>query len=230
MKNAAGLVGVGIYSVPEASRMTGVSSGRIRRWLRGYDYIVKDERRTSPPVWAPDLPQIDSALALSFRDLIEVRFVDFFLRRGCTWKEIREAAGIAAEMVESSHPFSTKEFMTDGKTIFRRFGEGREGARILKVVREQYMIADLVDPALYKGIEFDNLSVVRWYPLAPNRRVVIDPGISFGQPVVRPEGVPTSTLFRAVQADGSVDFVAKAYEVSKPSVNAAIEYEQLLAA
>jgi hypothetical protein len=28
----------GIYSVRDAARLTGVSTGRIRRWLRGYRY------------------------------------------------------------------------------------------------------------------------------------------------------------------------------------------------
>jgi len=230
VNDEAALVGVGIYSVPDAARMTGVSSGRIRRWLCGYSYRVGKEVRTSPQVWLPDLPRLDSAMALSFRDLIEVRFVDYFLRKGCSWKEIRDAAEIASRIVKSSHPFSTKEFMTDGRNIFRRSIEDLEGTKILKVVREQYMIAEVVDHALYKGIEFDNLNAVRWFPLEPNRRVVIDPGVAFGQPIVRPEGVPTSTLFRAVRADGSVDFVSKSYQVSKASINAAVEYEQTLAA
>jgi hypothetical protein len=34
----------GIYTVPEAARLTGVSTGRIRRWLRGYRYTSRKKK------------------------------------------------------------------------------------------------------------------------------------------------------------------------------------------
>ena len=45
-------LGIGIYSVPEASRLSGVASQRIRRWLRGYHYDVRGAARESAPVIA----------------------------------------------------------------------------------------------------------------------------------------------------------------------------------
>lgn len=210
--------------------MTGVSAARIRRWLRGYSYRSGDKTRVSARVWKPDLAPIDHALALSFRDLIEVRFVDFFLRKGVTWKEIRAAAACAAELANSTHPFSTKKFKTDGRKIFAKLQERGGNLRILQLVEQQYAIGEVLDPLLYAGIEFRNLDVIRWFPMDPSRRVVVDPTIAFGQPVVRPEAVPTRTLFRAYRADQEVDVVAKAYSVSKSSVLAAVEYETHLAA
>src|SRR5262245_60731080 len=108
------LIGVGIYTVSEAVWLTNVSPARIRRWMLGYDFQVGDKKRSSAPVWTPDLPKIDDSLALSFRDLIEVRFVDYFLRHGVSWNMLREAAAYASQEVGSSHPFSTSKFKTDG--------------------------------------------------------------------------------------------------------------------
>src|SRR5439155_7110457 len=39
----------GIFSVPEAARLTRVSTGRIRRWLKGYRYTSREKSYASPP-------------------------------------------------------------------------------------------------------------------------------------------------------------------------------------
>ena len=85
--NANSLVGVGIYSIAEAGRLTSVASARIRRWVRGYTLDSRGGQHHSPAVWQRQLPIIDGNLAVSFSDLIEVRFVDLFLRRGVSWPD-----------------------------------------------------------------------------------------------------------------------------------------------
>ena len=70
----------GIYSLRDAARLTGVSSGRIRRWLRGYHYRSREKFYSSPPLWQGQWAPIERSLALGFLDLIEIRFVDAFLR------------------------------------------------------------------------------------------------------------------------------------------------------
>jgi uncharacterized protein (DUF433 family) len=224
------LLGVGIYTITEAARMTDVSSGRIRRWLRGYKYRTKDEQRESPPVWRPDLPIVEDTLALSFRDLMEVRFVDYFIDKGVSWKMLRRAAQYASEIVGSTHPFATRKFQTDGHRIFSEFGKRPRERRIMDVVSTQYSLPQ-VEPLLYKGLEFaSDINIVRWFPMAPSKRVVVDPAIAFGQPTVSPEGVPTSILAKAMSVEQSVDRVAKWYEISKRSVAVAVEFETRLAA
>src|SRR4051812_45573373 len=84
--------GVGIYSILEAARLTGVAPRRIRRWIRGYSFRgATGQTRRSAPVFHSQLPVIDGQAALGFLDLIEVRFVDAFLKRGVQWPAIRLA-------------------------------------------------------------------------------------------------------------------------------------------
>lgn len=229
-QDAPALIGIGIYSVPEAARITGVSAGRIRRWVRGYSFRSGDDVKQSPRLWAPDLQPIDHSLALSFRDLIEVRFVDFFLSKGVAWKELREASACASELVGSSHPFSTKRFKTDGRKIFATLRTAGRFSHLLQVVDRQFAIFEVLDPLLYAGLEFRHLDVIRWFPLESSRRIMIDPQVAFGQPVVNPEGVPTRALARAVLADGDAELVARSFAVSRLSVQAAVEFEEKLAA
>src|SRR3546814_13356306 len=100
------LLGVGIYSIPDASRISGVSASRIRRWARGYRYKVGNEARRSPAVWAADLPPIDGVFSLSFLYLLEVRLIDAFLEPGLSWTKLRPAAAAAKELFGTSHTFS----------------------------------------------------------------------------------------------------------------------------
>jgi uncharacterized protein (DUF433 family) len=224
------LLGVGIYTVPEAAWMTNVSAPRIRRWMRGYKFRVGDKTHASSAVWKPDLPEIGDALALSFRDLIEVRFVDYFLKAGVSWNMLRQAGIHASEIVKSTHPFSTRKFKTDGRTIFAELGERPSGRKLLDLVRKQYAIQGIVAPYLYEGLEFDKDHPARWFPLKNSRRVVIDPAVAFGQPTINPEGVPTLILARAFDVEKDVERVANWYEVPKRSVQDALNYQQRLAA
>src|SRR2546429_9784687 len=112
------LLGSGIYTVPEASNLSGVSTGRIRRWLKGYRYKSHKKRYASPALWRGELEPIHNSLALSFLDLIEVRFVDAFLGRGVSWAILRRARQRAQELFNDSHPFCSNRFATDGHAIF----------------------------------------------------------------------------------------------------------------
>ncbi len=73
------LLGVGIYGVTEAARLTGVSPACIRRWLRGYSYNSTGGQREIMPVFTRQLPPIENELALGFLDLIEVKIVNSLL-------------------------------------------------------------------------------------------------------------------------------------------------------
>ena len=230
MRDGLNFLGVGIYTVAEAAWMTNVSAPRIRRWMRGYKFRVGDETHASPAVWKPDLPEMGGSIALSFRDLIEVRFVDYFLKEGISWNLLRRAAIYAGKIVESTHPFSTRKFKTDGQRIFAELGEKRGGRKILDLVKKQYTIASIVAPYLYEGLEFDADHPRRWFPLKNSKRVVIDPAVAFGQPTINPEGVPTIVLARAFDAEKNVERVAYWYNVPKRSVQDALNYQQRVAA
>jgi uncharacterized protein (DUF433 family) len=222
-----GLLGVGIYSIPLASLLTGVSSWRIRRWVRGYRFATSSGQHDKPPVWRSDIPPIDGSYALSFQDLIEIRFVDAFLRQGVKWLEIRQAAIRGREMFKTGHPFATNRFRADGRELFARSGEGRS-AGLVHISKSQAVFADIVGPYL-KGVEFaEDGSTARWWPLERSRRVVIDPARAFGKPIVAREGVPTRVLGAAVASGQSLVDVARWYRVPLASARDAVHYEEQL--
>lgn len=223
------LIGVGVYSIPEAARLSQVSSKRIVRWVRGYSYNYKDSRRTSPAVWRLQLPPMDGSLALGFRDLMEIRFIDAFLNAGVSWHQLRLAAVKAADLFKTTHPFSQKRFKTDGRCVFVESVDDVGHTAIWDIVRDQMAFERIISPYL-RGIEFVDEEPVRWWPDKGKKRVVLDPQRSFGQPILAAHGVPTAAIFDAFVAERSIPAVAKWLDLPEASVSAAVEFEEALVA
>lgn len=221
--------GLGIYSIPEASRLTHVSAERIRRWLVGRDDRDTRTRKRSIPVWDADMPRLGNRLALSFSDLIELRFVDAFLRAGVTWPVLREAHVQARELVGSPHPFCTNKFRTEGRHVFADMRQLHDEPGLIDVVKKQHYFDQIVRPIL-KDLVFSRGGEMRWMPLGRDREVVLDPRRSFGAPIVRSEGIPTSVLALAAKANSTLDAVREWHSVSVKSLIDAMEFEAGLAA
>jgi uncharacterized protein (DUF433 family) len=219
---------VGIYSISEASRLTGVSKERIRRWLRGYHSNLR--RKDYSPLWKPQLPAIDGKVALGFLDLIEVKFVGAFLDKGVSWPMIHRVREKAAELYpDTPHPFCTKQFMTDGQRVFATVHRETGEETLLEIANDQHVFAGITKPFL-KQLEFKHKILERWWPLGTDGHVVVDPKRNFGQPTISTIGVPTQILARSVKTNGSIEEVARWYEVSAESVREAVAYERSLAA
>lgn len=225
-------IGKGVYGPAEAARLVHIPQQRINRWTRGYTYQYKGETRHTPPLIAGGTePSTHKGPILSFLDLLEVRFLDAFLVHGVSRKAVRIAALNARELLGRHHPFSTRIFKTDGRSIFAEIARGADDKHLLDVVKNQFVFTRIISPSLYEGVEFNTSDdPQRWWPLGKKHAVVIDPERGFGAPIVARSGVPTSILANAMKAEGSIAFVANWYEVSEREVRDAVLFEERLAA
>lgn len=227
------LIGIGLYTAPEAEKLIGVPVARIRRWLRGYAYQRDGERHWSDPLWQPQVPRLGKELELGFRDLLELRFVDAFTKAGLSLHAIRKALGVAREVAGTEHPFATARFRTDGRSIFLRVaGELADEAEpvLIDLLKQQYALNRIIEPSL-KDLDFDNDGIAsRWWPVGRAKSIVLDPAHAFGRPIIADAGVTTRALADAVLAEGAVERVARLYEVSVAAVRDAIAFERRLAA
>ena len=226
------LLSAGIYTIPEASRLTRVSTSRIRRWMKGYDFkTARKERHHSEPVWTGQLPKIDDQIAVGFRDLMEIRFVDAFIRAGVSWQTMREAHRAAKAKLGTDHPFCTHKFETDGREILLEQAQASGDSCLIDITNDQREFKRIVTPFL-KELDFVDQSVSRWWPLGKQHLVVVDPARNLGQPIVTRSGVPTRVLVNSFKANAdSIESVARWFEVAPEEVRDAVEFEaRLLAA
>jgi len=220
-------LGIGFYTVPEAARLLGVSALSIRRWLGGYTFIQNGKEIRMPPLWKPQLPAYEHHLELGFRDLIELRFVKAFLEAGLGLKTIRSCLEYARECVNDGHPFSTRRFQTDGRTIFLDSLHRSGVSELLDLRRRQYVLKQIIERT-FKDLDIESDAVTRWRPFGGKKSIVIDPRRAFGQPIAAVAGVPTVTLADAVEAEGNVTRVAYLFRVSPGVVKDAVQFQKAL--
>lgn len=223
------LVGIGLYTVPEASRYTGIAAGKIGRWLKGHAYRTRGEQRHASPLWTPQIELGDGELHLGFRDLLELRVVGAFIKAGFSPWRVREGITVARELVGDERPLSTLRFQTDGRTIFLPLAEESGDPALIDIFSRQLAFRRILAPCL-KDIEFEHDLPVRWRIGGTLRRIVIDPLRSFGSPIDDETGVPVAVLAQAVQVEGSVERAARAYTVPLRAIEQAVAFTHRLAA
>lgn len=218
------LVGIGLYTPAEASRLAAVPAAKIARWLTGH--TVKG--RFYEPLWHSQIELQDGKVYLGFRDLMEVRVADALMNVGVSAIRVRSAIELAREVYGIDHPLSTENFRHNGRDIFmkviERDADGAEREALLNTFRRQYEFTAVVEPSL-KQIEFGQDGTPRlWWPRGKGTQIVVDPARSFGQPIDVSSSVPTSVLAAAGEHQG-VELAAKAYDVSVAAIRRSMKFE-----
>jgi hypothetical protein len=220
------LIGIGLYTPAEASSLLKVPAAKISRWLRGHRVGGRDYQA----LWNPEIDLGDGHTYLGFRDLMEVRIADTFIRRGVSPQRVRAAILLAREILDEERPLSTNRFRTDGRDIFLHVieqeghgGEGRES--LLNLFRRQYVFKHIMDPLL-KTVDFDEGGTPSlWWPAGRKLNIVVDPARAFGQPIDAATSVPTAVLAAVARQEG-IRGTARAYAVPASSVRRAVEFEE----
>lgn len=193
----------------------------LHRWVAGYQHHGKQEA----PLWFPQHAAEDNEpIVIGFRDLIEARIVNSFRGMKIGLPTIRRCIARARELLGDEHPFSTRQFKTDGKSLFLEIMKDVGEPEMVDLKSLQGVFSRVVAPSL-TGLDFDDEGSSRWWLLEGKRTIVADPERSFGQPIVSEAGVTTSRLAQAVKAEGSVDAAAKLFELRPRLVRDALEYE-----
>ncbi|MGD9856911.1 MAG: DUF433 domain-containing protein [Planctomycetaceae bacterium] len=213
-------VGIGLYTVPEAARLTGAPNAKIMRWLGETKCQAGVVRR-------------DSALdhTVSFMELMELMFIAMFRKEGVSLQTIRRAADAAARQFGTKHPFAARRFDTDGRDIFITLSKAECDQQLVQdLARGQLVFEQIIRP-FFRKLEYSSAEAIRYWPLEPSGRVVLDPSRRFGQPIDSETGVPTDAIIAALSAGGGQDVteVADWLDIPVEAVQAAITFDRSLA-
>jgi len=161
-------------------------------------------------------------------NLVEAHVLDALCREHeVPLQTVRKALASLARRVPPPHPLAAQRFETDGVNLFvQYFGAlvniSQDGQLAMRALLQAYL----------RRVERDAHGIVaRLYPFTrrgdPNepRRVVIDPRISFGRPVLAGTGIPTAMLAERYKAGESVDELAKDYGRDRLEIEEAIRCE-----
>ena len=220
------LLETGIYTVPEAAALVGVPPSRLRVWIEGH-------KGKQEPVIENQLARVDDKTAISFTNLMELRFVALFAAAGVNIRTIRTIMDEAKRTLEHPHPFATRIiFRTDGKKVVAEIAKRNGVDDIYDLKSKNYEMRVIVMASLKEDVVYDPAGeAISWRPrptIAPH--VLVHPFYSFGRPVLKASRIPTRTLAKAVKVEKSAKTVSELFEVPEPQVREAVKFEEHLRA
>jgi uncharacterized protein (DUF433 family) len=214
------------YGLAEGSRYLKLPAATLRAWAVGRAYPTARGARHFRPLIRP---AGRNPVQLSFWNLIEAHVLrSFRTDHDVSLKAMRQALNFAERELDIERLLLRRELCTDaGQVFLDRYGElinlSASGQLVIRRLLEQHL----------RRVEWDEWKFpIRLYPfLTPGtpteaRPIAIDPGISFGRPVVARTGVSTAVLAERVDAGESLEALAEDYGLTTQEVEEAVVYER----
>lgn len=209
-----GDVGRGVYALSELRTFVAFYGKRddadsVVPWLN---------RALNPVAHRPHQPDY------SFSDLISLFVVRECRRKGVRLAEIRKCEDYLRRKWKTDRPFVREEIQTDGATLYvddepvigQIESAGLEGQQVMR---------ELIKDRL-THVHYNDGSAAYWMPA---ERVLIDPRVQFGAPVVEGTRIPTEAVAQLAEARGP-DAAAHQLGISDADAKSAIAFERRLAA
>lgn len=221
------------YPLAEASRLVGISKGRISRWLRGYKYFYGMEEggrvERSQKAVVQRTRRTDSA-QVSFLELIDLLFVKRFLDKNFSLQNIRKLLDDAFNYLDAPH-FASARFITSGKQVFLGNKTLDQNAKYLIALLTggQRAFPEIIEP-IGEQIDFEDVTgfslASRWFPEGKDGDIVIDPQISFGQPTIIGHRITTANLYDFYLGENEeVEKISGLFKLPVSKVRSAIDFE-----
>jgi uncharacterized protein (DUF433 family) len=211
-------LGRGLYRLSDVARYTGLTEPRVRSW-----FTSRSDRRIGS-VFTADYPQTDGAHSVSFLDMVDAWIAGQLRHEGVTMPKIRAAHIALKQDLGTDHPFAHSSIYTDGRNVFSYAAERVNDPTLTEVVSRQTFFPRV--RRVLKPIEYSARSHLaeRWRIA---KGVLIDPGLSFGQPVVAGTGVATYVVARSYMANKrNADLVARLFGITRRDVGDAVKFEE----
>lgn len=209
---------LGIYTIPEVSRILGVSNQIAHSWLKRYWDGEFSSLHNSSYSW-----MTGDSKAISFHTMMELFIFSHLSEAGVRSREIGKAHGELSGLYETVFPFAHEKVLkgirTDGKKIYINTVNDT-----IKLDGTQQLMLGLIEDLLEK-LDFDTMELAsKFYPLGKNREIVVDPTRQFGHPVTGDSNIFPETLYGMYCAEKSKKFVAFSYEIPVSYVDDAIAF------
>ena len=213
------------YGLAEAARYLRLPPATLRSWVVGRAYPKGDSVATFQPLIrvARRQPSL-----LSFYNLIEAHVLrSLRTDHGVAIRQVRQAILYAEGALKIDRLLLSRDLCTHaGQVFLDEYGKltnlSASGQLAMRRMLEEHL----------KRVDWDDWKFpVRLYPYvsaqaAPQKHIVIDPGIAFGRPVVMRAGVSTGAIAERIDAGESVEALAEDYDLRPEEIEEAVLYER----
>lgn len=208
-----------IYGLVDGAHYLRLPYQTLRYWTLGRDSIG-----VAPIV---QLASIDPP-RMSFMNLLECHMLSSMRKNyNLRLPKVRTALRTLAEMYPSPHPLVDRELETDSVDVFVR----EHGNELLNLNKpQQRSFKEIINVYVHR-IERTEHGLLNFFPFVEKasasepKFIVINPGVSFGRPVISGTGIPTAVIASRFHARDSVNDLAKEYGRTDIEIEEAIRWE-----
>lgn len=203
-----------------------IAPATLRSWTVGRSY----PRRGGLARFKPLLRLVDpSKTVLTFWNLVEAHVLRALrTEHGVSIRAVRDAIAYAERALGIEKLLLRPELRTEaGDLLLDRYGE------LINLSRSgQLAMRKLLEAHLKRVVWDERNFPVKLFPFVRDesaeapQRIVIDPFVAFGRPVVVKRGVTTGAIAGRIDAGESVDQVAQDYDLEPSEVEEAVLYER----
>lgn len=208
----------GIYSIAETASITRFSVQKVTSWFKE---LTKENYEGIDSKQAKDI----EARRISFHGLIELVVIGTLRENGFSLKKILKArADLSQKAAGKMYPFATnnvaKSLKVSGSDIVWEFSDG------LKVTLDgsSQINIDFIS-LFFRDIVFKNDVAQRLMPAKGNNKVIIDPKIGLGKPVIIEKEVPVDIIASFYDNNPqNMAIIKSEYNLTEEEVLAAVAY------
>jgi len=213
------MLGQGVYTVAEVSKLTDLHPGRVRSWFK-----ERPDGSGRGPVFESDYPAVAGDYAVSFLDLIDVLVAGTFRDRfNVPMRVVRRAHSLLQVRLGTKHPFCHNDLYTDGRNIFLCAANQLNEDILTEVVSRQQFFLHIREKLHH--IDYNEMTrLARRWRIAEG--VVVDPSVCMGKPTITKTGVTTYVVanqYYANRKDSAL--IADLYGISEKDVTNAVAFE-----
>lgn len=210
------------YGIPEAAHYLGIAEETLRSWVIGRKYPTATGPKISKSVIIPADPRTET---LSFYNLVEAHVLLFARQvHGLKMPDVRYGIEYVREKMHVERPLINQVFWTDGKHLFVKTLE-----QVIDASKMGQLGIGLILDLYLQRIDWDKEGIAsRLFPVRATshdgRKIVIDPTVSFGRPVLAESGIPASVIYHRKRLGENEDEISKDYGIDRSAVEEAISY------
>ncbi len=165
---------------------------------------------------------------MNYLQLIELAVVSVFRQLKVPLRNVAEARQYFAQVFGSEHPFAEYQFKTDGFHLLMDVADAVPSLTtddlIVTDAHGQLAWNSMMDDRLLE-FDYDNHYEIalRWFVAGRKSKVVIDPRVAFGAPMV--QGISTWTLKGRWKAGETVADIKEDFNLEESEIRDALEFE-----
>lgn len=211
------LLGAGIYTIPDISKLLGFPMAKVRYYLKEYwDERLGKKLFNETYSWSAG----NNVKAINFHTLIEL-YVCFHLQElGVSTRKILKSRDTIAKELHLPYPFANAKLLTDGNKIWYEFKDsivntdGSKQTDFIEFIRE-----------FANKIEFNSDRIAeKFWPGGKGSSIVVNPHHQFGQPVIEGTNINTEVIFSMFECGEPISAIGILYDITEKEIRDVISF------